>query len=77
MNESKINLNGSYDYDKSIQSAINRRSIIEIKNKRIVTQREYTIGRNKYIVNSFFDMTDRTVEDGIKRLLDFNIDKAS
>ena len=77
MNESKINLNGSYDYDKSIQSAINRRSIIETEKKRIVTQREYTIGRNKYIVNSFCDMTDRTVEDGIKRLLDFNIDKAS
>ncbi len=77
MNEIKIKLNDNYDYDESIQTAINRRTIIKTENNHIVSQRKYTIGRNKYIVNSFFDMTDRTVEDGIKRLLDFNIDKAS
>ena len=77
MNGSKINLNDHYDYDESIQTAINRRTIIETENKRIVTQREYTIGRNKYIVNSFFDAADRTVDDVIKRLLEINIDKAS
>lgn len=77
MNDSKIKLNDNYDYDESIQTAINRRTIIKAENNHIVSQRKYTIGRNKYIVNSFFDMTDRTVDEGIKRLIEINIGKAS
>lgn len=77
MNDSKIKLNDNYDYDESIQTAINRRTIIKTENNHIVSQRKYTIGRNKYIVNSYFDMTDRTVDEGIKRLIELNIGKAS
>ena len=65
------------DYDYSEQLAINRRTHISANEKQIISKRTYTIGGKKYLVNSFYDTDSQSVDNGIKRLLDKNFEKAS
>ena len=59
-------------------TAINRRTLFSIKDGKLVTQHQYSIDRKNYIVNSIFDMDGRqSITDGVKHLIDTELEKAS
>ena len=70
-------INNNSDYNKSTQTAIVRRSLIKSDDKSVIVESEYTIGKKKYIVNSYYIASGKSADEGIKRLLKNNIDKAS
>lgn len=65
------------DYDYKEQLAINRRTNMIVNDKQVIAQRLYIIGGKKYIVNSCYDIGSQFIENGIKRLIDNNSEKAS
>lgn len=70
-------INNNSDYNKSTQTAIVRRSLIKSDDKSVIVESEYNIGKKKYIVNSYYIAAGKSADEGIKRLLKNNIDKAS
>lgn len=74
----EIRISNEKDYQPSVAAAINRRTSFSIKDGKLVTQHQYSIDRKNYIVNSIFDMDGRqSITDGVKHLIDTELEKAS
>ena len=66
------------DYQPSVAVAINRRTKFKIENGQLITQHQYTIGKKDYVVNSVFDLDSKqSITDGVKHLIDTELEKAS
>lgn len=74
----EIRISSEKEYQPSVSTAINRRTMFDIKDGQMITQHSYTIGKKEYLVNSIFDLNNKhTVTDGIKRLIDDDFDGAA
>ena len=74
----EIRISNEKDYQPSVAAAINRRTSFSIKDGKLVTQHQYSIDRKNYIVNSIFDMNSKlSITDGVKHLIDTELEKAS
>ena len=74
----EIRISNEKDYQPSVAAAINRRTSFSIKDGKLVTQHQYSIDRKNYIVNSIFDMDGKqSITDGVKHLIDTELEKAS
>ena len=74
----EIRISNEKDYQPSVAAAINRRTSFSIKDGKLVTQHQYSIDRKNYIVNSIFDLDGKqSVTDGVKHLIDTELEKAS
>ena len=58
--------------------AINRRTMFRINDGKLTSQHHYSIDRKDYVVNSIFDMDGKQcITDGVKHLIDTELEKAS
>ena len=74
----EIRISNEKDYQPSVAAAINRRTSFSIKDGKLVTQHQYSIDRKNYIVNSIFDLDGKQIiTDGVKHLIDTELEKAS
>lgn len=74
----EIRIKKQPDYQPAEEAAICRRTNFKINGGQMITQHSYTIGRKEYIVNSIFDLnSNRIVADGVKRLIDNEINSAA
>ena len=74
----EIRIKNQPDYQPAEEAAIRRRTNFKINGGHLITQHHYTISRKEYIVNSIFDLNSkRTVADGVKRLIDNEINSAA
>ena len=74
----EIRIKKQSDYQPSVETAICRRTSFKINGGQLITQHSYTIGKKEYIVNSIFDLNSKhTVADGVKRLIDNEINSAA
>ena len=74
----EIRISKEKDYQPSVAAAITRRTLFSIKDRKLVAQHQYSIDRKNYIVNSIFDMDGRqSITDGVKHLIDTELEKAS
>ena len=74
----EIRISNEKDYQPSVAVAINRRTMFRINDGKLTSQRQYTIDRKNYIVNSIFDMDNKqSITDGVKHLIDTELEKAS
>lgn len=74
----EIRISNGKDYQPSVAVAINRRTMFRINDGKLTSQRQYTIDRKNYIVNSIFDMDNKqSITDGVKHLIDTELEKAS
>ena len=76
--KNKVRIPSGKEYDARIALNIRRRQNIEIKDKKLVTTSRYEIKGMQYKVNSIFDLENvRDSEEGLKRLMVSNANKAS
>ena len=74
----EIKISHETNYQSSVATAINRRTNFKVENGKLITQHSYTIGKKNYLVNSIFDIDNRlTVADGVKRLIDNELNSAA
>ena len=74
----EIRISSEKEYQPSVAAAINRRTRFDLKDGQLITQHRYTIGKKEYIVNSVFDLgSKQTIVDGVKHLIDTELEKAS
>ena len=73
-----IRITNANEYNSGLAKAINRRTNFLITDGQLMTQHRYTIGKKDYIVNSVFDLNGKqTVAEGIKRLIDNELNSAA
>ena len=76
--KNEVRIPSGKEYDARIALNIRRRQNIEIKDKKLVTTSRYEIKGMQYKVNSIFDLENvRDSEEGLKRLMVSNANKAS
>ena len=74
----EIRISNEKDYQPSVATAINRRTSFSIKDGKLIAQHQYSIDRKNYIVNSIFEMDNtQSITDGVKHLIDTELEKAS
>nr|WP_316619310.1 hypothetical protein [uncultured Ruminococcus sp.] len=74
----EIRISNEKDYQPSVAAAINRRTSFSIEDGKLVAQHQYSLERKNYIVNSIFEMDNtQSITDGVKHLIDTELEKAS
>ena len=74
----EIRISNEKDYQPSVAAAINRRTSFSIEDGKLVAQHQYSLERKNYIVNSIFEMDNtQSITDGMKHLIDTELEKAS
>jgi len=74
----EIRISNEKDYQPSVAVAINRRTMFRINDGKLTSQHQYSIDKKDYIVNSIFDLDGKqSIADGVKHLIDTELEKAS
>ena len=74
----EIRISNEKDYQPSVAAVINRRTSFSIEDGKLVAQHQYSLERKNYIVNSIFEMDNtQSITDGVKHLIDTELEKAS
>lgn len=76
--KNKVRIPSGKEYEVKTALSIRRRQNIEIKDKKLVATSRYEIKGMQYKVNSIFDLENaRNSEEGLKRLMVSDANKAS
>ena len=65
------------EYDAALSEQIRRHTYTTLVKGELTFQRSYQVGGKRFVVRSIFDMGSKSIEDGIKRLIQTDLEKVS
>ena len=65
------------EYNEEISTRIRRQTYATLIDDELTFQRSYQVGGKRFVVHSIFGIGSKSVEDGIKRLIQTELEKVS